>query len=402
MLLGAAPASAVDLVGVTSATFSWAAASGPVASYRVFVARDTDTFPTSPETTVSASTLRVTLGSSYGHRIKVRLAAASSAGVQGPYSASSDDVRFVAPTTPPPPTAAAIPAFDLDGNGASDLVLRTVSSGAIFARTLTSSTLRSVTSTPASQGTKLVDVGDYDGDGIVDLLWRKTTSGELVICRGNRSAADDCRSVATLDPQYVVTAVGDVNGDGKRDVVIEGNGLPTLLCLGFGPYVSSCGSLGLGLPTWRVHAGGDADGDGKDDLLVELVSSSVFLTCKVSGTTIAICFGALDLDEATRVRALPDLNGDHRADLLVRVPKLGLTMLCPRDATGAPACVVFSGPPSSWTFLGAGDYDGDGRPDLVWRDPASGQVRVDLLSGTAAKGAPVLISVSTSYDVLVE
>lgn len=102
------PGRAIDLVGQTSARFQWTAASGPVASYVVFVARNGAAFPTTPSQTVTGTEATVT--GAYGDSILVQVAARDAVGTQGPMSPVSDVVRFVAPTTPPPGT----PVLSLD------------------------------------------------------------------------------------------------------------------------------------------------------------------------------------------------------------------------------------------------------------------------------------------------
>jgi hypothetical protein len=91
----AAPAHAVDLVGKTSVRFAWTAATGPVASYAVFVSRNGAAFPTAPTQTVSAT--EATLTGAYGDTLQIQVAARNAAGDLGPMSPISDLVRFVAP-----------------------------------------------------------------------------------------------------------------------------------------------------------------------------------------------------------------------------------------------------------------------------------------------------------------
>jgi Viral BACON domain len=95
----AAPAQALDLVGQTSARFVWTAATGPVANYVVYVARNGAAFPTLPTQTVS--TTEATVTGAYGDSIQVQVAARDAVGTVGPMSQVSDVVRFVAPAVPP-------------------------------------------------------------------------------------------------------------------------------------------------------------------------------------------------------------------------------------------------------------------------------------------------------------
>lgn len=95
LLATAGPARAVDLVGQTSAHFQWTAASGPVASYAVYVARNGGAFPTSASQVVTGTDTVVS--GSYGDTIQIRVAARDASGAEGPPSVSSDSVTFVPP-----------------------------------------------------------------------------------------------------------------------------------------------------------------------------------------------------------------------------------------------------------------------------------------------------------------
>ena len=93
----AAPAFGVAIEG-TEATFTWAAASGPVAGYNVFVIRN-GVPGTSPEIVVAFAMATVT--SLPNDTIFIRVSAFDSAGNQGPVSPPSETVVFTAAGPPP-------------------------------------------------------------------------------------------------------------------------------------------------------------------------------------------------------------------------------------------------------------------------------------------------------------
>jgi len=392
--LTSTPAAAVDIVGKTTATFGWTAASGPVGSYRVYVARNTTAFPTSAESTVSASSRSVTISAKVGDAVKVRIAAVSAAGTQGPYSPESVQVRFVTST------GAAVVTGDLDDDGRADLLLWANSGSGLTARSLWSSSLRTITSAPAQQGAALVDAGDYDGDGIADLLWR-TKAGELRLCLNNKVTANDCRTIGYVGPVYMVSSPGDVNGDGRRDVLFQGVNQTALLCMGAPTALTTCANLAASFPTSYVTPAGDANGDGIDDVLVQTIATGQVKTCSISGLALTGCTTTVTVPSGWSGTALGDLNGDGRDDMILRSGTTTI-FLCPRAASGSGLqCVAYTGPTSGWTYLGSEDYDGDARPDLVWREGSSGTVRIDLLNGTVRKGSSLLIPIATSQQLLV-
>lgn len=94
VIFAAAPASAVlDVAGATTARFDWTAAAGPVASYAVYVNRNSTGFPSQPEQVVSGTS--VTLQGALNQTLVVRVHAKDAQGNLGPASPDSEVVRFV-------------------------------------------------------------------------------------------------------------------------------------------------------------------------------------------------------------------------------------------------------------------------------------------------------------------
>ncbi len=90
----AAPAHAVDIIGLTSGRFAWSAASGPVAGYAVFVNRNGAGYPAQPDQRVTS--LDAVITGSFGDSFVLKVAAYDSSNTLGPFSPESDVHRFVA------------------------------------------------------------------------------------------------------------------------------------------------------------------------------------------------------------------------------------------------------------------------------------------------------------------
>jgi hypothetical protein len=397
---GAQQAATVDLVGVTTATFEWAPATGSVAAYLVYVARDGVGFPSVPEGFASASDRRVTVQGQFGQSLRVRVAAMGSNLAVGPMSAASDEVRFLAR----PPLA---PPYDFQARGASDLLLRNTATGLLTAwNVFPTATVRTFTSGGRTTGVwDVLDSGDYDGDGRSDLLWHDAVSGRVQLCRSDGASAGLCADFMFLPTGWSLIGLGDTDGDGRRDVLLRTEqGAAQFVCLGTGSSLSICGASFGSFPdsSWRLLAPGDVDGDQRADLVFHEVGTGLVLACGVRRTSVGACNTLLSLGAGMVVTPIGDATGDGLGELVVRDAAGAVTIVCSLAGGRLRGCAALAGIEPRWTLVGAGDYDGDGRADLVLRDAAAGLVRIDRLFGLAAKGPSVYLPANASYRVLAQ
>lgn len=92
-LLLCGTAGAQTVAGTTTASIQWAAASGPVAGYGVFISRNGAPYPATPDLTTSTPAAQVT--GAYGDSVTVRVAAFTTSGTYGPFSPDSESISFV-------------------------------------------------------------------------------------------------------------------------------------------------------------------------------------------------------------------------------------------------------------------------------------------------------------------
>ncbi len=232
---------------------------------------------------------------------------------------------------------------------------------------------------------------------------------------------------AAIGDQLNELALGDMNGDGVRDILIgaprangpdarpnagaafvvfRGAGLPATRDLaGSPPDVTIYGSDafdGLG----RSVASGDVNGDGVDDIIVGSLGSGegngrpaagevhIIFGSSSLGGTIDTANGGEDVriigadvaDDAGTALAVADMNGDGVADLLIGAddaagpgnarPNAGeIYLILGRASLGGIVDLAAGGPSATvygaesgddiGTALAVGDIDGDGRLDLV-------------------------------------
>jgi len=231
---------------------------------------------------------------------------------------------------------------DVDGDGDADLVgfgldgvYVALSNGSSFASTATKWT----SAFDLSHGWTVKDfvrtVGDVDGDGDADLIGFGLDGVYVALSNGSSFASTSTKWTSAFDLSHgwtvkdFVRTVGDVNGDGKADLI--GFGLD-------GVYVglSNGSSFASNATKWTsaldlshgwtvadfVRTVGDVNGDGKADVIgfgldgvyIALSNGSSFAATSSKWTN------SFDLSHgwtvAGFVRIVGDVNNDNKADLV--------------------------------------------------------------------------------------
>jgi hypothetical protein len=175
---------------------------------------------------------------------------------------------------------------------------------------------------------------------------------------------------------WMPAAVGDVNGDGKPDVVASGGSqVDVLLNAGNGTFAAA--------QTYGVASGsiavavGDVNGDGKLDIVTAgYYSSNVNVLLNNGDGT----FGAAQVYATAATPnsiALGDFNADGKLDIATTGTEIDV-LLNNGDGTLAAAYAV--GPAGS--SVNVADFNGDGLPDLAQIDGSGTSVDVLLNTST--------------------
>ena len=269
---------------------------------------------------------------------------------------------------------------DLDGDGLSDLVVWHPATGTW------SWVLSSKNFVDDGLGTKqwgnssLGDVplvGDIDGDGKADLIvWRASTgtwywltssSGYSYAAAGGKQWGNQSLGDVPL--------VGDIDGDGKTDLIVWRASTGTWFWLtsssGYS-YAAAGGKQWGNSSLGDVPLLGDVDGDGLDDLAIWRASTGTwYWITAATGYAYANAgakqWGNLGLGD---VPQFADIDGDGKADLTVWRASTG-TWFWLTSSTGYSYA---SADGKQWGNFGlgdvplAGDFDTSGRASLtVWR-----------------------------------
>jgi hypothetical protein len=213
------------------------------------------------------------------------------------------------------PFATALDVADVDGNGIPDLV----TSGASLPAVLLGNGDGTFESVPLNFVASAMITGDFDGDGKVDLI---SSSGTGLSVRLNGGLTPTTTPTFFQAGEYgsggygAGAVVGDFNGDGRPDVVL-GNGdspggISVLLGNGDGAFQAPLETQTD--PTHGRMAVGDLNNDGKLDLVVPIDSGFMVLLGKGDGTFLGPI--RVGLGEGPAGVVIGDFNRDGKPDVV--------------------------------------------------------------------------------------
>ena len=265
----------------------------------------------------------------------------------------------------------------------------------------------------------VMGLGDFDGDGKTDVLTRHVLDGtwHLALMDGLTVRATGSGSAslsANLD--WRVAGIADFDGDGKDDVLLRHSETGRWLQYKMNGRSSVASGSGIfaGLPEdrlWEVVGVGDLNGDGKGDLLMRHSADRTWAWYPLDGLSVAVGSGEVNLTTSAswHLAGLADLDGDGKDDILLRNTQ-GVWHWYPMDGrthrqgnSGTDLSVELH-----WQLAGLGDLNGDGKDDVVLRDVSDnttnqGRWMVRAMNGgnsiAAQSGIATQLSKVTAWDV---
>ena len=232
-----------------------------------------------------------------------------------------------------------------------------------------------------------VTMGDVNGDGKLDIITANSGSNNVCVLLGNGDGTFGPKTDFATGTSPCSVVMGDVNGDGKLDIISANGGSNNVsLLLGngdgnFGPKTD----FATGTSPCSVTLG-DVNGDAKLDIIT---SSSILSTVSVllgngNGT-----FGA-NTDFATATAALSvtlgDVNRDGKLDIITANESSSNASVLLGNGNGTFGLKTDFATGTSPSSVTLGDVNGDGKLDIITANAFSNDASVLLGNGNGTFG----------------
>ena len=194
---------------------------------------------------------------------------------------------------------------------------------------------------------------------------------------------------AEIGPPATTFRLGDVNGDGRADVLLRHADRGSWIYYAMGGTGGRLvRNLGLTPNTkWALAGVGDFNGDRHDDVLVRHTESGQWLYYAMDGAGGRLVRRlGLTPNPKWALAGVGDFNGDGHDDVLVRHTESGQWLYYAMDgAGGQPVRRLGLTPNPKWALAGVGDFNGDGHDDVLVRHTDSGQWLYYAMDGAGGR-----------------
>ena len=302
----------------------------------------------------------------------------------------------------------AIVAADFNGDGRLDVATANLESGTVTVFLGNGDGTLSSADGPVSFNTPpaALAVGDFNQDGLPDLAVADGYGGpvSILIGKGDGTFSPGMPVNGFSNPSGL--AVADFNGDGKQDLAVadledaDSSDGRVVVILGNGNGTFQSPSATVTVIDAQGIAAGDLNGDGKLDVVATTDAGISILYGNGDGTlqpAVTLSAGAANTTEPSSIAiALADFNGDSLTDIAVaNYEDYNAAILLGKAGT----CAYSISPPASTFDATGGSFTlsvTSNSPGCVWSAAASPSLTLSPSSGAGSQSITVTVPPNTT------
>jgi hypothetical protein len=252
---------------------------------------------------------------------------------------------------------------------------------------------------------------DFSFDGRADIVWQRD-DGLLSMWSMNgttATSAEYIRPIKVDDPSWRIVATGDLNGDGKADLVWQhaGGWLAVWYMNGatmIGGEFLNAGQVAA--PGWQIVGAADFNSDGKVDLMWQHTDGwlAVWYMNGSKMTGAQLLNPGQIAGNDWKIVGVGDFNADGKPDLVWqhRDGWLSLWYMSGTNRLDAVYLNPMQVADADWKIRAVIDLDGDGKTDLIWQHMSNGWLGAWLMNGGTATSTVLLnpTSIGSSWKIM--
>ncbi len=248
-----------------------------------------------------------------------------------------------------------------------------------------------------STGVNAIDseLADFNGDGILDLA-SASTAGQVQVFLGAGNGTFGA-AITTNTPSINYLSTGDLNSDGKADLVygyyLAGGDLYAQLSNGDGTFGAATSYATSGNVQGTQLA--DLDGNGTLDIVAVSSETNQISIFRGLGNGLFQAAQVLATPDTPYDAQIGDVTGDGAPEIFIPGSTSGTTSLYINNGSGTFSSGISLSNPGGGSGAAIGDFNNDGKADYLTIDYGAPTVRVSLGNGDGTFSSPIITSTST-------